>query len=109
MGYFYEYGLGLIDQQNRPKPLGKKFAELAAELRRTPQPVPVRSTALVIPEFGLSKESWPPDWRFAGPYMKLVERGILPAIVLESRAQDASYLKERGIATLVQLTDPLAS
>jgi endo-1,4-beta-mannosidase len=106
---FYEYGLGLIDQQNRPKPLGKKFAELAAELRRTPQPVPVRSTALVIPEFGLSKESWPPDWRFAGPYMKLVERGILPAIVLESRAQDASYLKERGIATLVQLTDPLAS
>jgi hypothetical protein len=48
---FYEYELSLIDQQNRPKPLGKKFAELAAELRRTPQPVAARSTALVIPEF----------------------------------------------------------
>jgi hypothetical protein len=106
---FYEYGLGLIDQQNKPKPLGKKFAELAAELRRTPQPVVERSTALVIPEFGLSKESWPPDWRFAGPYMKLIERGIVPAIVLESRTQDASYLQKRGITNLVSLTSAASS
>jgi endo-1,4-beta-mannosidase len=101
----YEYGLGLIDQQNKPKPLGKKFAELAAELRQKPQPIAERSTALVIPEFGLSKQDWPPDWRFAGPYMKLIERGIVPAIVLEGRAQDAAYLKERGITHLVTLTD----
>jgi endo-1,4-beta-mannosidase len=106
---FYEYGLGLIDQQNKPKPLGKKIAELAAELRRTPQPVVERSTALVIPEFGLSKESWPPDWRFAGPYMKLIERGIVPAIVLESRTQDASYLQKRGITNLVSLTSAASS
>jgi endo-1,4-beta-mannosidase len=101
----YEYGLGLIDQQNKPKPLGKKFAELAAELRRTPQPVVARTTALVIPELGLSKQAWPPDWRFAGPYMKLIERGIPPAIVLEARAQDAAYLKARGITQLIKLTD----
>jgi len=101
----YEYGLGLIDQQNQPKPLGRKFAELAAELRRTPEPVAVRSTALVIPEFGLSRQNWPADWRFAGPYMKLIERGIVPAIVLESRAQDTAYLKERGITQLVRLND----
>ena len=99
----YEYGLGLIDQQNRPKPLGKKFAELAAELRRTPQPVLPRTTALVIPEFGLSRQDWPPDWRFAGPYMKLIERGIVPAIVLESRANDEAYLRARGITELVPL------
>lgn len=101
----YEYELGLIDQQNRPKPLGTKFAKLAAELRRTPQPVAARSTGLVIPDFGLSKAAWPPDWRFAGPYMKLIERGIMPAIVLESRAQDAKYLKARGITQLVKLTE----
>jgi hypothetical protein len=106
---YYEYGLGLIDQQNKPKPLGKKFAELAAELRRNPQPVVERSTALVIPEFGLSKESWPPDWRFAGPYMKLIERGIVPAIVLESRTRDASYLQKRGITNLVSLTSAASS
>jgi len=106
---YYEYGLGLIDQQNKPKPLGKKFAELAAELRRTPQPVAVRSTALVIPEFGLSKASWPPDWRFAAPYMKLIERGVVPAIVLQSRTHDSAYLKDRGITTLVELTDRTVS
>jgi endo-1,4-beta-mannosidase len=101
----YEYGLGLIDQQNKPKPLGKKFAELAADLRRTPQPVAPRTTALVIPEFGLSTREWPPDWRFATPYMKLIDRGVIPAIVLESRAHDAAYLKARGITQLIQLTD----
>jgi len=102
---YYEYGLGLIDQENKPKPLGKKFAELAAELRRTPEPVAARTTALVIPEFGLSKQGWPPDWRFAGPYMKLIERGVVPAIVVESHAQDAAYLKARGITQLVKLME----
>jgi endo-1,4-beta-mannosidase len=100
----YEYELGLIDQQNKPKPLGRKFAELAAELRRSPQPIAPRSTALVIPEFGLSKSAWPPDWKFAGPYMKLIDRGIIPAIVLESRSTDEAYLKQRGITKLIPLT-----
>jgi endo-1,4-beta-mannosidase len=99
----YEYELGLIDQRNQPKALGLKFAELAASLRRSPQPVERRSAALVIPEFGLSQLSWPPDWRFAGAYMKLIERGIVPAIVLETRAKDEAYLRERGIMNLVRL------
>jgi hypothetical protein len=99
----FEYGLGLIDQQNKAKPLGLKFAQLAAELRRAPQPIARRSAALVIPEFGLSTQQWPPDWKFAGPYMKLIERGVVPAIVVEGRAKDAAYLKERGITALVGL------
>lgn len=99
----YEYELGLIDLNNRPKPLGKKFAELAAELRRTPQPVGPRSTALVVPEFGLSQRAWPADWKFAGPYMKLIDRGTIPAIVLESRSHDEAYLRSRGISHLVTL------
>jgi len=101
----YEYELGLIDQQNKPKPLGKKFAQLAAELRRSPQSVAPRTTALVIPEFGLSKDAWPPDWKFAAPYMKLIDRGIIPAIVLESRIHDEAYMKQRGITELVTLAD----
>ncbi len=67
-----------------------------------------RSTALVIPEYGLSKEQWPPDWRFAGPYMKLIERGVVPAIVLDSRAKDEAYLKARGITELVELPKQMA-
>jgi hypothetical protein len=34
--------------------------------------------------------------------MKLIERGVSPAIVLESRAKDAAYLRTRGIEELVR-------
>jgi hypothetical protein len=97
-----EYSLGLLDLQNQPKPLGQKFAALAAEFRRSQPEAPVRRTALVIPDRGLSPKPWPPDWRYATPYMKLIERGVSPAIVLESRAKDAAYLRTRGIEELVR-------
>lgn len=97
----YEYGLGLLDLQNKPKPMGLKFAELVAEFRRSKPDVAARNTALVIPDRGLSTKPWPADWKYATPYMQLVERGVTPAIVLESRAKDADYLKARGITNLV--------
>lgn len=96
-----EYGMGLLDFQNRPKPLGRKFAELAAEFGRSRPEIAVRKTALVIPDRGLSTKAWPPDWRYATPYMELIGRGESPAIVLESRAKDEQYLKARGITTLI--------
>ena len=99
----YEYGLGLLDLQNKPKPLGKKFAELVAELKRTPAEIVARKTALVIPERGLSTKAWPPDWKFGKPYMEMINRGVTPAIVLESRAKDEAYLRARGITELVPL------
>jgi hypothetical protein len=34
--------------------------------------------------------------------MDLVSRGVRPAIVLESRAADKAYLKNRGIEELVK-------
>ena len=98
-----EYTLGVLDQQNRPKPIGKKLAALATELRES-SPVPIdRTTALVIPESGLSTKGWPPDWRFAEPFMKLIADGKRPVIVLQSRAGDQQYLKARGISELAQL------
>jgi len=33
--------------------------------------------------------------------MNLINQGVSPAIVLESRSKDAEYLKARGIANLV--------
>ena len=98
-----EYTLGLLDLSNKPKPQGRKFAELAAEFRQTGQATEARKTALVIPDHGLSTNSWPPDWKFATAYMKLIERGVRPAIVLESRAKEADYLKARGISELIAL------
>lgn len=100
----YEYGLGLLDLRNRPKPMGLKLASLISEFQRTPpQPAP-RTSALVIPDRGLSTGPWPPDWTYATPYMDLITRGKLPAIVLESRAHDAAYLQARGITELIPLS-----
>lgn len=99
-----EYVMGLLDFNNRPKPAGRKFAELAAEFRSARSETPARKIALVIPDRGLSTTAWPPDWKYATPYMKLIERGVRPAIVLESRIKDTDYLKARGIIDLVPLT-----
>ncbi len=98
-----EYGLGLIDVRNKPKPLGRKFAALATELRHSAPASAARSSALVIPERGLSQKQWPPDWRFAQPYMNLVGKGETPSIVLEERSKDQDYLRQRGITKLIRL------
>jgi hypothetical protein len=98
-----EYTLGLLDLDNKPKPMGRKFAALARELRRSPPPAAQRRLVLVIPDHGLSKKNWPPDWSYGKAFMNLVARGQTPAIVLESRARDAEYLRARGIEELVLL------
>ena len=98
-----EYTLGLLDLDNKPKPMGRKFRELARELRRNPPTVVPRRLALVIPDHGLSQKNWPPDWTYGRAFMSLVARGDSPAIVLESRAHDQEYLRARGIEELVPL------
>ncbi|HWA93894.1 MAG TPA: hypothetical protein VG844_04775 [Terracidiphilus sp.] len=98
-----EYIMGLLDLKNQPKVIGKKFAELAKEMRQNPPAAAVRTSALVIPDEGLSKKSWPPDWTFAKPFMDLIEQGVTPAIVLKSRTEDAEYLRSRGIEKLIPL------
>jgi endo-1,4-beta-mannosidase len=97
-----EYTLGLLDLNNKPRPLGKKFAELAAELRRHPQEIVPRTTALVIPDTGAGKAG-PKDWKYATPYMKMIGEGKIPAYVLASRAKDEAYLRSRGITELVEI------
>jgi len=94
-----EYPLGLIGQDNKPKPLGRKFAALAAEMRKIPSIDSRRPMALVVPDHGL--EASGTDWTYGDKFMKLVEQGKAPAIVLESRSKDESYLRSRGIKELV--------
>ena len=100
-----EYQLGLLDRAGRPKPLGRKFAELVRELSGTPQTGGDRRVALVIPDRGLSEKAWPPDWSWATPFMKLLQRGKRPTIVLASRQNEPSYLLERRVTELVPLAD----
>jgi hypothetical protein len=98
-----EYSLGLLGQDNQPKPLGKKLASLIREFRSAPAQVTAREIALVIPDRGLAPKPSPPDWSFGDPYMKLIAQGKKPAIVLQSRAQDDAYLRSRGIKELIRL------
>ncbi len=97
-----ENELGLLDLQNRPKPIGRKFAELVAEFRRSRPAIVARDKALVIPDRGLSAKPWPADWKYAQPYMNPINRGVSPAIVLASRSKDEDYLRARGISELIQ-------
>jgi len=103
-----EYSLGVLDLQNRVKPVGRRLAALAEELRRRPPAPTPRPTALVIPDRGLAERFWPPDWRFATPFMALVSRGLRPSMVLESRAGDTAYLASRGVTRLVTLDEAAA-
>ena len=97
-----EYGLGLLDQRNRMKPLGKALSGLFTEWRKHPPAEIARPVALVIPDRGLSKKSGSADWSLATQYMDLVKGGVRPAIVLESRVDDKGYLQSRGIEELIR-------
>ncbi len=98
-----EYDLGLLDTANRVKPAGKALSRLIREFRQRPPEVIPRPVALVISDDLLSAKPYPPDWGIAKPYMDLVAHGVRPAVVLEARLEDASYLKERGIKELVRI------
>lgn len=98
-----EYGLGLIDQKNHVKPLGRIVSEVARECRRQSFPPARRRVALVVPDTGLSDR--PNDWTYATAYMNLIAKGKKPCIVRESRRNDKAYLKSRGVAELISLAD----
>lgn len=100
-----EYSLGLIGRDNKPKPLGRRFSLLAGELGRRFASRIDRSIALVVPDLGLGKTSAGPDWRYGDAFMKLVQAGKRPCIVLENRANDLAYLCARGIVELVHISD----
>ena len=91
-----EYDLGLLTVHNEVKPMGEQFQKMIQVIKAGEIPVGlVRHTALVLPE------ACTPDLNFADEFFRLLDQGILPAIVLESKVSDAKYLQTRGISTLV--------
>jgi hypothetical protein len=97
--------MGLLNSKNQVKPSGTFFAALAKELRAQAAPDPRRSTALVIPDNGLTTSTVDLDWKYATAYVQLIEKHKVPCIVLESRAHDEKYLRARGITELIPLSD----
>jgi hypothetical protein len=96
-----EYTLGVLDQKNQVKPIGKTLAKLAEEMRRAPIDVLPRTVALVVPDDRFPGSGETPGWEVGKQFMGLVAQGLRPAIVLESRAHDEQYLRMRGIRDLV--------
>lgn len=94
-----EYSLGLLDNDGKPKPVGRKFAELAAEFRAEPPRPQPRSTGLV---FAGDRDAAGPRGEYFNAYMRAVDKGLRPAVVLESASGDQDYLNRRGITELVR-------
>jgi hypothetical protein len=94
-----EYDLGVYTNDRRLKPIGATIAELVREYDRNPPRPLHRSTALVLPD-GLV-----PSTPFFEPYMRLIDKGVRPAVVKASRSTDKAYLDARGIDKLIQLDE----
>lgn len=91
-----EYDLGLLTVNNEVKPIGQRFHDIIHKIRSGQGDVAtVRTTAVVLPD------ELTPDLEFADAFFALIDKGIAPAIVLESRTTDKDYLTSRGISTLV--------
>lgn len=89
-----EYDLGLYTNDRKLKPLGRTFRDLVIEFDARP-PIPLaRPAAMVIQDQAGSDDVLP-------HYLRCLESGIRPQIVLHSRAHDASYMSARGITRLI--------
>ena len=75
-----EYSLGLFDAEGQVKPIGKAFAEVAAQIRAGWRPV-ARTTAVAIPE-PLDRASLAPGGPVFTAWMDAAAGGEHPALVL---------------------------
>lgn len=92
-----EYDLGLIDEDGVVKPTGRRFAELARELRDAPRPA-ASPVGLVLDDSGPYRTACAPGGAFFEAWVRAAERdGRGPQIVLASRQADTAQLAARGI------------
>jgi hypothetical protein len=95
-----EYDLGLFTGDRRLKPIGKTIRGLIAEFDAHPPAQRTRTSALVLPDDMIPMNGFS---GFFDPFMKLVDQGTRPAVVLQSRSTDTAYLAARGIEQLITL------
>lgn len=102
-----EYTLGLVDQDGRAKPIGRRFAELIPELRERRE-APVRTLGIVVEvdddETPVSRGAMSPGGTIFQAWVDACEAGADPAFVTSKDADDAALLASRGITELVRPT-----
>ncbi|MEU0742365.1 glycosyl hydrolase [Streptomyces sp. NPDC006134] len=94
-----EYSLGLIGQNGRPKPIGVRLSEIIREFDRTPPRPAARTTAVV---FSGDRTDARIGGKVMNAFMDQCSKGRAPAIVRAELADDAAYLKARGITDLIR-------
>lgn len=104
-----EYSLGLLDTENRVKPLGRRFAEVIAEARAAgARPVSAgRPVAVVVDvdadDLPLSRPSLGPGGAVFERWHALREEGVEVTVVTSAAAADPAALEARGIRELVRV------
>lgn len=100
-----EYTLGLVDQDQQIKPIGRRFAELIPELRKRTPP-PTRTTGIVIEvdqdEIPLSRGAMSPGGAIFQAWVDACTAGVDPAIVTSQEASKPEALAARGITELIR-------
>ncbi len=94
-----EYGLGLLDGNNRPKPLADYIGKCIEDMKRGEKLPDLKKGAAIVID-----ESEPfSGWKYGTAYADLVRQGEHGRFVLSSRADDKAYLSSRGIDRLIRL------
>jgi endo-1,4-beta-mannosidase len=101
-----EYSLGLLDVDNRVKPLGRRYAEVVADARRAaPAPTP-RTAAVVVEVDGDDLPLHRSDLAPGGPVFDrwhgLRAAGEAVTVVTSRTAADPAALAARGVTRVVE-------
>ncbi|PWM74755.1 MAG: hypothetical protein DBX59_03150 [Bacillota bacterium] len=92
-----EYELGLFDNDNRLKPVGEAYKECIAEIKSGARPAPLETGFAAV-----MNEKEPFDgWKYGKIFADNVRAGRHLQFVLSSKAEDETYLKNRGIKKLI--------
>lgn len=93
-----EYTLGLIDSEGKVKPVGRRYAEVIAELRASPTVPALRDIAVEVPvddeSTPISRASLAPGGVLFDAWMDLAISGQAPAFVLSNDGGRAKGFRE---------------
>lgn len=101
-----EYSLGLLDVDNRVKPLGRRYAEVVADARRAaPVPTP-RTSAVVVDvdhaDLPLRRSDLAPGGAVFEQWHRLRAAGHAVTVVTSRTAADPAELAARGVTRVVE-------
>lgn len=101
-----EYSLGLLDVDNRVKPLGRRYAEVVADARRSaPAPTP-RTSAVVVDvdeaDLPLRRTDLAPGGTVFEHWHRLRAAGEAVTVVTSRTAAEPAALAARGVTRVVE-------